>query len=250
MWTWPSLPKDVARFVLACVIIVVAISPIWMILYMKGPTTTTTGDTTKVENGPTFEQKIELIKTLLTVFGVWVGTVIAFYYGSESMKTAQQGILSAITPEERLIKIKAKDEMLTPVFTVTSDTSISDTHFKMSVNGNVAKQKLDKIVVADKDNKPLGILYNWEIMEYLADNTSINRVQTNIETIMLNIKEKPWASVSEVRDNFVIAELDTSFALVKEELEKKKLDYAIVVDENGVCAGILTIRLILEKTTL
>lgn len=246
----PSLPKDVARFVLACFILFIAISPVWLILFMKGPTTTIIGDESKVVNGPTFDQKIELIKTLLTVFGVWVGTVIAFYYGSENMKTAQQGILRAISPEERMMILKTKDAMLTPVFTVTYETSIRETHFRMSIDGNVAKQKLDKIVVADGDNKPLGILYNWEIMEFLADNPSTDLDETKIESVMLGIKENPWTSVSEVRDNFVEAELDTSLALVKEELEKRKLDYAIVVNEYGVCAGILTMRVILEKSTL
>jgi len=221
----------------------------------------TTGESETVVSGATFDKKMDAIQMILAAFGAWVATVIAFYYSSESQKRAQEGILQVLSPEKRLLITKADEVMLSPVFTVTADTTIEKVLYKMSEEGNVVKKKLDKIVVADKDNKPLGVLYNWEIIEHLAEVMDGPREEgqpqtikeysekTNIESAMKKIKINPWTDTAKIRENFVLAKNDTSLASIKEMLTNRKLDYAIVVDDNGVCSGIITMRLILEKLT-
>jgi len=170
---WQNIPKDIARFWLAWFIIILTVGSVWIILTMSSETTTiittdTTGanTTTTAIIGPTFDQKIEAVKTLLAVFGVWVGTVIAFYYSSESMRTAQEGILTALTPQQRLLSLKAGDTMETPVIAVTPDTSVAEAIRTMD-GENLIKTEISKLVVTDQYMKPLGILYYWELLKAL-----------------------------------------------------------------------------------
>jgi CBS domain-containing protein len=151
---------------------------------MGGETTSftnaTTGDTTITVRGPTFLEKVDAIKTLLAVFGVWVGTVIAFYYSSENMKTAQQGMLTAYTTRERLISMKASDAMETPVIGVIPDTPVTEAIDIMD-GTNLIKKEISKIVVMDHDMKPLGILYYWELLKAIPG--SEKKLKEKAETL-------------------------------------------------------------------
>lgn len=70
------------RFFLSLLLILPTIVLIGLILFFGTETTTTT--------------RLDVVNSLLAVFGVWIGAIIAFYFGSENMEVAQKGIRETV----------------------------------------------------------------------------------------------------------------------------------------------------------
>lgn len=55
-------------------------------------------------------------QTLLPLWGTWIGTVLAFYFGKanfEAVSKSYQDVIKTLTPEEKIAKLLVKDVMLT-----------------------------------------------------------------------------------------------------------------------------------------
>ncbi|MEA4937797.1 MAG: hypothetical protein VB102_14355 [Paludibacter sp.] len=70
------------------------------------------------EDGETgFKENLAFIgQTLLPLWGTWIGTVLAFYFGKANFeagtKSYQEGVKAALTPEEKIAQLAVKDVML------------------------------------------------------------------------------------------------------------------------------------------
>ena len=54
-------------------------------------------------------------QTLLPLWGTWIGTVLAFYFGKANFEAATksyQDVIKTMSPEEKIAKLKVKDVML------------------------------------------------------------------------------------------------------------------------------------------
>lgn len=64
-----------------------------------------------------FRENLTFIgQTLLPLWGTWIGTVLAFYFGKANFeagtKSYQEAIKAALSPEEKIAKVAVKDVML------------------------------------------------------------------------------------------------------------------------------------------
>jgi hypothetical protein len=56
-----------------------------------------------------------VLTATLPLFGAWVGTILAFYFGRDNFEAATRSVTSiakAISPEEKLKSIMARDKMI------------------------------------------------------------------------------------------------------------------------------------------
>jgi len=57
-----------------------------------------------------------LLQTLLPLWGTWVGTVLAFYFGKNNFEAAANSyadVIAKLTPQEKMAKLLVKDYMVT-----------------------------------------------------------------------------------------------------------------------------------------
>jgi len=57
----------------------------------------------------------DILTMVLPMIGTWVGTVLAFYFGTKQLETATRSVTAIareLTPEEKLRSIKAVDKMI------------------------------------------------------------------------------------------------------------------------------------------
>ena len=215
------------RFCLAILLLLPTIVLIGLILFLGPDTPGTT--------------RLDVVNSLLAVFGVWIGAVIAFYFGTENMELAQRGIRNTIETlgPERLKKVTAEEIMLTPVYTITKG------QFIYEAIDFLDKKAVDSLVVVDSKERPVGILYRHEIMEYIAkDQATYDEIVKNhkISDVM---KMLGWEE--KVRDNFLFVHPNNVLASIKTNLENRKLDYAVVVGVNDQAIGFISRLEILKQ---
>lgn len=128
---------------------------------------------------------------LLAVFAAWVGTIIAFYFGSENLQQAQQTLRDSLTAKQQLSK-KTIENLLgeldeaTNVISVTMEDKIIDVRKKLQESTNV-------VVVNAKDKGlPIGVLYRWDLAkqakvniyaDYTQDEKEINEKKSTVEKL-------------------------------------------------------------------
>jgi len=184
--------------------------------------------------------RLDVLDSVLAVLGVWVGAVIAFYFGSENMELAQRGIKNTIDTltSDRLKTILAEEAMLTPVYMVNREQLINEAIDLLE------KKKVDSVVVVDNKDKPLGILYYKEILKYIAEDPEKYGMakKRKISEVM---KTLGWDK--EVRNNFLPVYRNSTLGSIKTNLEDRKIEYAIVVGTEGEAIGILSRLEILKQ---
>lgn len=109
---------------------------------------------------------------MLSVFGAWVGAVVAFYFGAQSLRKAQDTIVTlskAISAENGLSKITV-EQLLNEnpaarnVATVTLRTNLGE------IWKNFEVKDLMNVVVIDDQRKPLGLVHKNDF-DILDDTT-------------------------------------------------------------------------------
>lgn len=241
-----------ARFRLALVIIIPTFLLIFSVLFLPGSQVTFrfANGTQVVSPSPTFAERVDALKILLGVMGVWVGAVVAFYFGAESLEKANEATkqaIQALSPTERLRQKLAKDNMLTPVFSKKPGDTIKD--FKDYLRNNPSGYIFDYLLIADDSHRPLGMLHDYEVEDYIvAELTKGNKIedinQRKISEVMAQLK---WG-VNEVRDNFVKVHPEEPLSIVKDLLQNRKLRVAYVTDYVGgveVAIGVVSLTTIL-----
>jgi hypothetical protein len=94
------------RFLLAAIIVGSAFALIGVMLAIHWSTVSTViRNASNVTNLTNVLDSLDksnqtLFNILLPVFGAWVGVVIAFYFGSEQAKKAQETLVKALSPQD------------------------------------------------------------------------------------------------------------------------------------------------------
>lgn len=180
---------------------------------------------------------------LIPVFGAWVGAVVAFYFGSKNLQQAQDVLQSVVSPEEKLAKKTASDLLTeTPgartVATAKMNETVEEITKKMGPYHNV--------VISDSDEKPLGILYHWDISGEAKD-AKLNDV---VQGITDTLTKQKWSKDLGVR-NFAKIYKDDTLLEVRAKLEAVSDDdttavRGLVFDEKDNIIGIINYIMIAE----
>ena len=179
----------------------------------------------------------EIFNILLPLFAAWVGAVVAFYFGSENLQQAQQTLNAVISTKEKL-STKTIDDLLKEhpsarnVKTITMKNKIKEIKsvFENSTN----------TVVVDLENKPLGILYSFDLSKigvnlYEVDSTNDDK---SLEDVVVDIKEdyitkQPWDKAVGVT-NYVRLSLSDNLFQAKERMRKKANSLDNILSVRGI----------------
>jgi CBS domain-containing protein len=161
------------RFLLAAIIVFAAFVLVGFMLAIQSYTVTTVISSGKSGSNLTSaltmvnQSNQTLFNTLLPVFGAWVGVVVVFYFGSKQAEKAQEALVKTTSSvEEKLVALKVQaildkyPETQHPIRVKLTD-QIKDVLAAFS-------NTLTDVLVVDKDDKPVGILYKSDLLSVLG----------------------------------------------------------------------------------
>lgn len=182
-----------------------------------------------------------LFNILLPVFGAWVGVVIAFYFGAEQTKRAQDALEKALSPEEKLSGIKV-EKMLVDTPSAKDIKTISMKQTVKEVNGSFGN--LSNLLAVDDHQKPLGILYKVDFLENFKEKLdSVEPLGSLVENIKRDfVTKSPW-NKDTGNKNFATLSLSDNLLSAREKMRAIGDQLAVrgvVVDANGKAIGIVS----------
>jgi hypothetical protein len=171
-----------------------------------------------------------VLTATLPLFGAWVGTILAFYFGRENFEAATRSVTSiakAISPEEKLKSIMAKDKMIARAKMVTESVPAD------KINLFAALDKLtqgDRLPILDEHDYPKYMLHRSAIEQYL-----VKKVREGVDPKNLTLQNL-------LDDSPELKQLvETSFVVVKEGATlaeaKAKMDAAAKCEDIFITAG-------------
>jgi hypothetical protein len=202
-------------------------------------------------NGTSF-----VTQSLLPLWGTWVGTILAFYFGKsnfEAVSRSYQEVIKKLTPEEKIASMKVKDVMI-PFDKIVALTYEKDKDRKLEdiLNIEAFKQR-SRYAVFHEDGTLAYIIHRSEFTCYISDSVfkgrQIDEVKaTSLEKFIhdgLNAAEAPtWVTAVA----FVSATANLLEA--KQAMDAVKKCHDVFITLNGEktepVLGLITNSMILE----
>jgi hypothetical protein len=171
---------------------------IWTINYMM---------TTPINNSTRFDRmeqaNVNLFNILLPLFGAWVGTVIAFYFGRENLQTvynamsgSMEKMSEAVQPTDPTVgEVIGKDPRATKFVSAKLNENVRQVFDR-------AGDDVSSILIVDANDKPLGMLFLSDVNRIFASSdrnisTYDNRILQDLlttETIIDNVTGRRWTA--------------------------------------------------------
>jgi hypothetical protein len=265
--TWLALLIVVPAFVLIAYMLTIQHNTINQAIN----STNNSVNTTRIDQLTNFYREINqsnqtMFALMTTVFGAWVGAVVAFYFGSkslaksqESLERAQQlqsdAIRKALSPEQKLSSMTVgqlldENPEAKNVVKVTMQTKIKDVKEKF-----VHNKDLTNVLVVDANNqKPLGLLYRHDLSQDLKlDIGGQNQKDDDKQLVDLieEIKDDfvthgPWNRVTGIK-NYAELSLSDNLQIAQAAMQTKADGpkvRGVVVDRQGMVVGIVDYTMI------
>jgi len=170
------------------------------------------------------ETQVNLFHALLPLLAAWVGAVVAFYFGAENLQQAQQTLQDVLTAKQKLAK-ETIEELLSdlPEAKDVKIVKMDDTIEKVRKD----LKNISNVLVVNTDEKPIGILYRWDLAEHADVNIYAPEDKDNKDKLsekIVKIKEefitkKPWDKDNGV-PNFALLSLKDNLLQAKEKMEE------------------------------
>jgi hypothetical protein len=115
-----------------------------------------------------FEAVQLVFSAVLPLFGVWIGTILAFYFGKENFEAATRSVTEiarTVSPLERLEEISAKDKMILRSEMMVETAPVD--RIKIADILERTKEKKRLPILNEKGNVLL-IIHRSAIAEYMA----------------------------------------------------------------------------------
>jgi hypothetical protein len=158
-----------------------------------------------------------VLTATLPLFGAWVGTILAFYFGRENFEAATRSVTSiakAITPEEKLKAIMAKDKMI-PRTKMLIETVPAE---KINLFAALDKlTKVDRLPILDDKDHPIYMLHRSAIEQYLVKNVR-ERIDPKDLTLQNLLNDSPDLKQL-VETSFTIVKKDATLAEAKAKMD-------------------------------
>jgi CBS domain-containing protein len=210
-----------------------------------------------------FQSNQNMFALMTTVFGAWVGAVVAFYFGAKNLAAAQgtldkiqqtqgEAINRALTPQEKLSsttveQLLNENPTAKNVITVTMQTNIGEVRKKFSDN-----KDLTNLLVVDVNQKPLGLLYKDDLRELQSQSETPEAIDgKQLGERIENIKDdfvthRPWNKATGVK-NYAELSLTDNLQIAQSAMQAKADGpkvRGIVLDTQGNVVGIIDYTMI------
>jgi CBS domain len=210
-----------------------------------------------------FQSNQNMFALMTTVFGAWVGAVVAFYFGAKNLAAAQgtldkvqqsqsEAITKALSPQEKLSsttveQLLSENPSAKNVIKVQISTNIGEARKKFNDN-----RDLTNVLVVDVNQKPLGLLYKDDLRELQNPGETPEAIDGKqlVERIE-NIKDdfvthRPWNKATGVK-NYAELSLTDNLQIAQSAMQAKADGpkvRGIVLDAQGNVVGIIDYTMI------
>jgi hypothetical protein len=120
----------------------------------------------------TRERAVQLVLTaVLPLVGSWVGTILAFFFSGENLRTATESVATLqreLTSQERLRSIPVQDKMIKRAGMKAVETRPFDQIRIGEAIQNLEAAKVNRLVVLDADDRPRLVVHRSLLDRYLA----------------------------------------------------------------------------------
>lgn len=189
-------------------------------------------------NGLEVQDIKDLLGLLLPLFGTWVGTVLAYYFGKENFEAASkryENIIQKLTPDV-LDDISIKQIMIDQATMVSKEESVSS---GLTVN--------DLIVFLDSISKSRLPILNNQKIKYIIHKSTLLEAKANGDEVLKLSEFVSNTKYSALLVNFITIEEEEKLEDVRKMMTSKdKCKDAFVCNKGGVLTGWLTDTLIIR----
>jgi hypothetical protein len=192
-------------------------------------------------------------QTLLPLWGTWVGTVLAFYFGKSNFEAATKSyrdVIKSLTPEEKMASIKVTDVMI-PL------SKISYLDYEDSQNKTLVDIINDEKF---KEYNRFAFINDNNILEYIIHRSEFTKYMTEKALAGDNIKEITFAKFlqdsANNKNNYVLknsafVSVNSTLLDAKTAMDSIKECEDVFVTQTGKDSepvlGLITNNLIFEK---
>jgi CBS domain-containing protein len=210
-----------------------------------------------------YQSNQNMFALMTTVFGAWVGAVVAFYFGAKNLAAAQNSIdkiqqsqgetiRKALSPQEKLSQMTVEqllneNSTAKNVITVSMQTNVGDVKKKFSDN-----RDLTNVLVVDVNQKPLGLLYKDDLAKLRNEGETPEAIDgRQLGERIENIKDdfvthRPWNKATGVK-NYAELSLADNLQIAQSAMQAKADGpkvRGIVLDTQGKVVGIVDYTMI------
>lgn len=190
-----------------------------------------------------------VLTAVLPLLAAWVGTVIAYYYSSESMEAATKSVKDLMSAEEKLKTIFVRDKMIRihdmVYFTYTDELKVQEMLDKLKTTG-----KGLRLPFLDDKKQPKFILHKSKI-----DEAMVKLALKDVPIKELTLKDL-FNKVEGLKDfadrSFGVVAENATLADAKAEMDRNidALDVFVTIDgrKDGTVAGWIT-NMIIEQSS-
>ncbi|HEY4786354.1 MAG TPA: hypothetical protein VIH57_09910 [Bacteroidales bacterium] len=127
-------------------------------------------------------------KSLLPLWGTWIGTVLAFYFGKANFEAATksyQDVIKTLTPEEKIAKLAVKDAMIpfSQIEYLDYDTE-KDKYISDILNYERFK-KYNRYAIFDQKKVLKFIIHRSTFYQFIAQKVEENKSNDEIKKLTL-----------------------------------------------------------------
>ncbi len=210
-----------------------------------------------INKGDKLEGVDFIAKTLLPLWGTWIGMILAFYFSRENFEAASksyQNIIRNLSPDEKMASIKVVDVMI-PFerivflsYPADKDKKIMDDILK---DGRF--KAYNRYAVFDANNTVFKMIHRSMFDRFIAEQVSTGKTREDINKLVLeDILNTDIPEIKSTLENsYQLINKNATLLDAKRAMEEKKECLDVFVTENGKkdeqVIGLITNNLILEK---
>lgn len=167
----------------------------------------------------------DVLGMLLPVIGVWVGTVLAFYFGKENFETASRSITAAarvLTSQEKLAATLVGDlgkqiEVTAHLRLAASDNKETFTLDRIESAFKVGSQLYERLPVLQSTGAPYMVLHRSTLNDFLLQRKKLDKDKESRDYKLSDLfTSEPWLPDK----SFAVVGPDSTAAQAKSEMEK------------------------------
>ena len=182
------------------------------------------------------EEAIRLVWTgVLPLVGSWVGTILAYFFSSESLRTATQSVTTLtqhLTAQDRLRSIPVRDKMIRRADFKATENRPFDQIQIVKAREQLEAGKVNRLIVLDGNDLPKLVVHRSTIDRYLAAK-ALAQQAANLTNLTLKEMVEDPSFQALLGSTYETVREDATLAEAKAKMDQTPNCQDIFVTRNG-----------------
>jgi predicted transcriptional regulator len=170
-----------------------------------------------------------VLNAVLPLFGTWVGTVLAYYFGRENYQSGSDNTIKAVRQlslEDRLRAIPVTEVMTKRIYSVSAhDAKLQE------IVDDLDKNDYKRLPILNEEGAVDALLYREHISRYLLSCPEAERAEKTVQDLL--------DARRDLKKNFACVGEEATLAEAREAMNKIEDCKVVFVTENGKCDGVV-----------